>query len=65
MKIKTFIRNITLAAALSASFTSCSEWLKVDMEDGIMEDALYSENEGFMIALNGIYSSLNGTYGSF
>lgn len=65
MKIKTFFKNIALIAALSLPFTSCSEWLKVDMEDGIMEDALYNENEGFLIALNGIYTNLNSIYGSF
>lgn len=65
MKIKTFIKNIALTAALALSTTSCAEWLKVDMEDGIMEDALYSDNEGFLTVLNGIYSNLNGTYGSF
>ena len=65
MKIKTLFKSITLATALSLSFSSCSEWLKVDMEDGIMEDALYADNEGFLIALNGIYTNLNGIYGSF
>ena len=65
MKVKTILKNIALISAFSVSLSSCSEWLKVDMEDGIMEDALYSENEGFLIALNGIYTNLNGIYGSF
>ena len=65
MKIRTLFKSITLATAFSISFSSCSEWLKVDMEDGIMEDALYSDDKGFLIALNGIYTNLNGIYGSF
>ena len=65
MKVRTILKNIALISAFSVTLSSCSEWLKVDMEDGIMEDALYSENEGFLIALNGIYTNLNGIYGSF
>ena len=38
--------------------TSCEEWLKVDSEDRIMEDALYSNENGFRTALNGIYIDL-------
>lgn len=65
MNIKAFFKNISLAAILMVSASSCAEWLKVDMEDGIMEDALYSDDEGFMTVLNGIYTNLNGTYGQF
>ena len=46
MKIKRLIRNIILAVTLMLPITSCSEWLKVEMEDGIMEDALFEDNEG-------------------
>ena len=65
MNIKAFFMIISLAAILMVSASSCAEWLKVDMEDGIMEDALYSDDEGFMTVLNGIYTNLNGTYGQF
>ena len=65
MKIKNIFKNIALAAAVSVSVSSCSDWLKVDMEDGIMESALFEDNEGFLIALNGVYTNLNTVYSSF
>ncbi len=45
--------------------TSCADWLDVKMSDNIMENTLYSTNDGFLIALNGIYVSLNDIYGSY
>lgn len=65
MKFKNIFKNIALATAVSVSVSSCSDWLKVDMEDGIMESALFEDNEGFLVALNGIYTSLNTVYSSF
>lgn len=53
-----------LVCCMGIATSSCAEWLKVDMEDGIMEDALYQENEGFLTVLNGAYSSLNEVYGT-
>ena len=35
------------------------------MEDGIMENSLFEDNEGFLVALNGIYTNLNNVYSSF
>ena len=65
MKIKRLIKNIVLAAALLLPVSSCSDWLEVEMEDGILEDALYADNEGFLTVLNGVYSNLNTSYASF
>lgn len=65
MKIKRLIKNIVLSVALTLPLSSCADWLEVEMEDGILEDALYSDNEGYTTVLNGIYSSLNNTYASF
>ncbi len=65
MKINIF--KWTLAAGLlMGTATSCSEWLEVDMEDSILENTLYSTNDGYLTALNGIYSELNqgSVYGS-
>ncbi len=45
--------------------SSCADWLEVDMEDGIMENSLFEDNEGFLVALNGIYTNLNNVYSSF
>lgn len=65
MKIKRLIKNIVLSAALTLPLSSCADWLEVEMEDGILENALYSDNEGYKTVLNGIYSGLNSTYSSF
>lgn len=49
---------VLLLAAFLLGSTSCKEWLKVDSEDRIMEDALFSSESGFYTALNGIYIDL-------
>lgn len=41
--------------------SSCKEWLRTDSEDRIMEDALFSNEEGFNTALNGVYIGLLNT----
>lgn len=61
MNYKHIIKCLFLAGSLSVSTTSCSDWLEVDMEDSILENTLFSTNEGFLTALNGVYSSLNNT----
>ena len=47
------------------TFTSCKDWLDVEMSDNIMENTLYNTNQGFLIALNGIYVGMNDIYGSY
>jgi len=64
MKIKNILKSLILIVTLNFTASSCADWLKVDMEDGIMEDKLFSENEGFFTVLNGAYSSLNESYGN-
>ena len=59
MNYKNIIKCLFVAGILSVSTSSCSDWLEVDMEDSILETTLFSTNDGFLIALNGIYSSLN------
>lgn len=66
--MKTTIKHIftgILLFACSALF-SCNAWLSVDAEDRIMEDELFKSREGFLTALNGVYSELNisSLYGS-
>jgi hypothetical protein len=63
MKIKNILKSLIFIVSLNFTATSCADWLKVDMEDGIMEDKLFSEDEGFFTVLNGVYSSLNESYG--
>lgn len=50
--------------ALATSFSSCADWLAVDMEDSIMENKLYETNEGFLSSLNGVYAKMNENYSS-
>lgn len=57
MEMKRYKLIVFLMAVLMAT-TSCKEWLKVDSEDRIMEDALYTSESGFFTALNGIYIDL-------
>ena len=54
-----------LAVTMLFSLSACNDWLKVDMEDGIMEEALYSTNEGYLSTLNGIYGNMNSAYVPF
>lgn len=63
MRYKNIIKCFLLAGTFTISTSSCSDWLQVDMEDSILENKLFSTNEGFLTALNGIYSSMNSTSG--
>lgn len=63
MKKKNMIASILLAGFTSIMSSSCTDWLDVKMSDNIMENTLYSTNDGFLIALNGIYIGLNDVYG--
>lgn len=63
MKKKNIIMSVILAGFTSVMTTSCTDWLDVKMSDNIMENTLYSTNDGFLIALNGIYVGLNDIYG--
>lgn len=64
MKRKYGINFILGISAFLFSMSSCTDWLEVKMEDGIMENTLFSTNEGYMTALNGVYTELNNIYGS-
>lgn len=59
------IRKIKLLAVSSLavlSMSSCNDWLNVSMEDKIMEKDLFSNYEGYLMALNGVYMSMNDVY---
>lgn len=58
---KLFIKTIA-SILLPLSMASCSDWLKVEMEDKIMEPVLFSNYPGYVSALNGVYLSLNNYY---
>ena len=51
--MKQYVIIITLISTLLGG-SSCKEWLKVDSEDRIMEDALFQSESGFFTALNGV-----------
>lgn len=56
---------VLFVATILLGFSSCKDWLKVDSEDRIMEDALFTSESGFYTALNGVYIELlnNNLYG--
>ena len=58
---KTIIKAAASAFMLT-SLASCSDWLKVEMEDQIMEPVLFSNYSGYVSALNGVYLSMNDYY---
>lgn len=62
MKIKDSIKIVLFSVYSFLGMTSCADWLDVKMEDRIMENTLYSKNEGFLVALNGAYLGLNNIY---
>ena len=62
MKLHNNIKAICLAARLKAATSSSSEWRDVTPEDNVMENTLFGTNEGFQVALNGIYISLVDLY---
>lgn len=62
--MNTISKAKTFAAALllGLSLPSCNDWLDVDMEDQVLESALFSDYEGYCTALNGVYLSMNDIY---
>lgn len=62
MKLKNKIKTILCASLFMTSATSCADWLDVKMEDSIMENMLFSNNEGYQTALNGIYLNMISLY---
>lgn len=64
MKLTKIFRIGLVALAVTATTTSCNDWLRVDMEDSIMENLLFENDEGYVSALNGIYTKMNEQYGS-
>lgn len=65
MKLSKIFKLGIVSMAFVATATSCNDWLQVDTEDSIMEGLLYENDEGYMSALNGIYSQMNEQYGSY
>lgn len=55
--IKRYLTLFSLAGVLS--LTSCMNWLDVKPNDRISEDATFSTQRGFEMALNGVYVDLN------
>ena len=62
MNLKNKIKTIFCASLFLTSATSCSDWLDVKMEDSIMENMLFSNNEGYQTALNGLYMNMITLY---
>lgn len=64
MKLSNIFKFGLVSIAFAVTATSCNDWLQVDTEDSIKENSLYENDEGYMSALNGIYSKMNEQYGS-
>ena len=64
MKIKNIFKVLVVSGMLAPAMTSCSDWLQVDLEDSILESALFETNEGYTSALNGVYTQMNEQYAS-
>lgn len=62
MKVRNILKLLAIAGTLAVP-TSCSDWLDVKMSDKIMENTLFSTNNGFMTALNGVYMGMVDVYG--
>ncbi|MDR2131639.1 MAG: RagB/SusD family nutrient uptake outer membrane protein [Odoribacteraceae bacterium] len=55
------IKTATLAA-FALVVASCNSWLEVQPDDRIMSEDLFKDRAGFLVALNGVYASLNSPY---
>ena len=55
------VRNIKsgLIVGVMLLLVSCNSWLEVDPDDRIMDNSLFKDREGFLAALNGVYSEMN------
>lgn len=60
--MKKYIIKAAASVLMLLSQASCSDWLKVEMEDQIMEPVLFSNYSGYVSALNGVYLSMNDYY---
>lgn len=61
--IKNNIKIGFAAMVMALGMTSCNDWLDVEMEDSIMENSLFSNDEGYLSNLNGVYAKMNENYG--
>ncbi|GAA3948428.1 RagB/SusD family nutrient uptake outer membrane protein [Chitinophaga oryziterrae] len=50
------MRTFTLLIIIGCCLTSCSKWLDVKPQSEVSQDVLFSTEEGFQEALNGVYS---------
>ena len=55
--MKTYIKHI-LCLWLCIGFLSCDDYLDVQPEDKFLEEQLFSTEEGFYTALNGVYAKI-------
>lgn len=62
MNIKNNIKIALAASVIAFSATSCNDWLNVEMEDSIMENTLFSDDEGYLSTLTGCYTRMNQNY---
>lgn len=52
--------KIVLLFLITISFSACSKWLEIQPEDRFTEEQVFSSQQGFEDALNGIYLGMGG-----
>jgi len=62
MRTIKYLASFILSLALTSTLCSCNDWLAVDMEDAIMEDKIFSDDDGYKAVLNGVYVKMNNNY---
>lgn len=62
MRTTKHLASFVLSFVLMFALSSCNDWLAVDMEDAIMEDQIFSDDDGYKAVLNGVYVKMNNNY---
>lgn len=62
MRTIKYLTSFILSLVLMSTLSSCNDWLAVDMEDAIMEDQIFSDDDGYKAVLNGVYVKMNNNY---
>ena len=57
------ITKLLIMCLTAVSATSCNSWLEVEQDDNVMENDLFDDQDGFQMALNGVYLNMNSSSG--
>ena len=59
MKYKNILKITILGLALTLFLSSCSDWLRIDPIDQVLDDQIYDSENNTQAALNGIYLKMS------